>query len=49
MASQPKYSEVIPLRVTAKMYKEIRIAAQREFLTMSHLLRKLIREGLEKK
>jgi len=43
-----KYSEVFPLRVTPVMYKEIRAAAEREYLTISQYLRKLVREALHK-
>lgn len=44
-----KYTEAFPLRVTAKMYKAVKEAADREYLSISQFLRKLIREYLEKK
>ena len=44
-----KFTEVFPLRISAKMYKGIRLAAEREYLTISQWLRKLIREALEQK
>lgn len=49
MATQPeKYTEVFPLRTTTKMYREIKAAAQKEYLTISQYVRKVLREALEK-
>jgi predicted HicB family RNase H-like nuclease len=49
MASQGKFSEVFPLRVTARMYRDIKKAAEREYLTISQYVRKVLREALEGK
>lgn len=43
-----KYTEIFPLRITGKMYKDIRAAAESEYLTISQWLRKVIRETLAK-
>ncbi len=44
-----EYGEQIPCRVTTKMYREIKAVAEREYITLSQAVRKLIREALEKK
>ena len=44
-----EYPEQIPVRVTTKMYREIKALAEREYITLSQAVRKLIREALEKK
>lgn len=46
--SGSKFSEVFPLRITPKMYRDMRSAAEREYLTISQYLRKLIREATAK-
>lgn len=43
-----KFSEAFPLRVSPKMYREIKTAAAKEYLTISQYLRKLIREAMSK-
>jgi len=47
--STNQYPEAIPVRVTTKMYREIKAIAEREYITLSQAVRKLIREALEKK
>lgn len=44
-----KYTENFPLRITSQMYKWVKSQAEREFLTISQYLRKMIREAMEKK
>ena len=44
-----KYPEALPVRVTSKMYKQVRERAEREYITMSQWIRKVIREALEMK
>ena len=43
------YPEQIPVRVTTKMFREIKAIADREYISLSQAVRKLIREALEKK
>jgi hypothetical protein len=47
--SNTEYSELVTFKVSDKMYKQVKAAAEREYLTVSQWVRKLIREALEKK
>ena len=43
-----KFTEVFPLRLSPKMSKQVKAAADREYMTISSYLRKVIRETLVK-
>jgi len=43
-----KYPEVFPLRITTQMYRWVKGVAEREYSTISHVLRRLIREAMER-
>lgn len=47
--SNTEFSELLALKVSGKMFKQVKAAAEREYLTVSQWVRKLIREALEKK
>lgn len=49
MTPEPKYPESIILRMTEKMFKALRRAAEKEYLTVSDYLRKIIREATDSK
>jgi len=44
-----KCTKSFPLRLTAPMYRKVKVAAEREYMTVSAYLRKMIRESLAAK
>jgi predicted HicB family RNase H-like nuclease len=48
LARMEKYTEAFPVRVTAQMYKAVKAAADREYLSISQFIRKLIRDNVMK-
>jgi hypothetical protein len=49
MPMQEKYSEVVPLRVTPKMYRALKTTADKEYISMAQYLRRVLREALRVK
>lgn len=41
-----KFTKAFPLRLSAPMYRKVKAAAEREYLTVSAYLRKIIREAV---